>query len=321
MNKLKKVIMGLGFIIASNSIFAQNIESFEGYNLPNDSFYNGIDGKGFFENEALRFPSVYDTTYFYWSGGWALSNKTQKDTKGFNALYIGIPGSGYQSSTYIIGQHGSVIQNKRNNSRNIIGFYVSNSAYSYWSMKEGDQFAKKFGGSDGKDPDYFLLTTHVWQNGSVVKSHETYLSDFRSSDNSKDFILSAWAYVDLTDTVKQGIVFDSLEFRLSSSDTGSFGMKTPAFFIVDKIETAFRASVPKADIFGTAQIFPNPATRTFSLQTDGLYDQLKIYDTKGSLVLTEKVKELIDISVLPSGLYMVTLQNQTGQKVLKLIKN
>jgi hypothetical protein len=37
------------------------------------------------------------------------------------------------------------------------GVYVTNTTYAYNSMRDGDMFAKKFGGPTGNDPDWYKL--------------------------------------------------------------------------------------------------------------------------------------------------------------------
>jgi Domain of unknown function (DUF4465)/Secretion system C-terminal sorting domain len=59
---------------------------------------------------------------------------------------------------------------------------------------------------------------------------ETYLADFRNSDNSFDYILQNWRWVDLR---LLGAV-DSVVFSMASSDNGGFGMNTPAYFVIDE---------------------------------------------------------------------------------------
>jgi hypothetical protein len=61
---------------------------------------------------------------------------------------------------------------------------------------------------------------------------DAYLADFRVSDNSQDYVVDDWTFVDLGTL---GTV-DSLSFELSSSDTGDFGMNTPAYFALDNLD-------------------------------------------------------------------------------------
>jgi len=99
-------------------------------------------------------------------------------------------------------------------------------------MFNGDAFSKKFGGESGNDQDWFMLTiTGKDVDGVVTGTVDFYLADYRFADNSTDYIVNTWQYVDLTSlgTVK------SLEFTLSSSDVGDWGMNTPAYFALDTL--------------------------------------------------------------------------------------
>ena len=74
-----------------------------------------------------------------------------------------------------------------------------------------------------------------------------YLADYRFSDNSKDYIVKDWTFVDLSSL---GAV-TKLQFALSSSDTGQFGMNTPAYMAMDSMSIS---AVPEPE--QTAQILP-----------------------------------------------------------------
>ena len=54
-----------------------------------------------------------------------------------------------------------------------------------------------------------------------------FLADFRFDDDSEDYVVNKWEFVDLTDL---GIV-KRLEFELSSSDAG-----TPLYFCLDNLK-------------------------------------------------------------------------------------
>ena len=103
-------------------------------------------------------------------------------------------------------------------------------------MKDGDAFAKKFGGVSGTDPDWFRLTVLGWYNGALKQqSVDFFLADFRSANSAEDYIVKDWRWVDLQSL---GNV-DSLEFHLSSTDTaGGFGMNNPAYFAIDNFITS-----------------------------------------------------------------------------------
>lgn len=113
-----------------------------------------------------------------------------------------------------------------------VSIEVTNNTYAYYSMLNGDSFAKKFGGSTGHDADWFLLTiTGRDLANSVVGTVQTYLADFRSADNANDYILNSWRTVDLSGLADAR----RLEFTLASSDTGTWGMNTPAYFAADSL--------------------------------------------------------------------------------------
>jgi hypothetical protein len=114
----------------------------------------------------------------------------------------------------------------------IVSVKVANTTYTALSMRDGDAFAKKFGGASGHDPDFFLLTIEGFDAASVsTGSLEVFLADYRFSNDPLDYILADFTPVDLTSlgTVR------GLAFTLSSSDVGAFGMNTPAYFALDDV--------------------------------------------------------------------------------------
>ena len=110
---------------------------------------------------------------------------------------------------------------------------ITNTNYAYYSMLNGDGFAKKFGGDSGDDEDWFLLTiTGKDAGGNDTGTVEFYLADFRFVDNADDYIINDWTLVELSSLGE----VKSLEFGLSSSDGGQgMGMNTPAYFAIDSV--------------------------------------------------------------------------------------
>jgi hypothetical protein len=97
-------------------------------------------------------------------------------------------------------------------------------------MRDGDTFAKKFGGDSGADPDWFKLSVYGTDAGGALlpQSVEFYLADFRG-DN--DYIVDTWELLDLSSLAAA----HQLYFNFSSSDVGDFGMNTPGTFAIDDI--------------------------------------------------------------------------------------
>ena len=107
----------------------------------------------------------------------------------------------------------------------VSGFYVTNAAYSYTSMINGDDYAKKFG-----QDDWFKLTVTGYDAaGEQTGTVDFYLADLRDAQAS--YILKTWRWVDLTSLGK----VKRLGFSLSSSDNGTYGMNTPAYFCLDNL--------------------------------------------------------------------------------------
>ncbi|HRG89907.1 MAG TPA: DUF4465 domain-containing protein, partial [Chitinophagales bacterium] len=235
---MKKFNFFLFTVFLVTRLSAETVAGFENLVLPADTFWNGSDQTGGFYSGNAFFTNSYNANWNAWSG-FTYSNKKDTVTQGSANQYSAITGSGYgNSATYAVandygdakvrltaGCDGSAVK----------GFYVTNAAYAYHSMKNGDQFAKKFGGATGTDPDWFRLNVQGWDNG-VLKPQkvEFYLADYRSNDSTQDYILKTWAWVDLQ---VLGSV-DSLVFHLESTDTaGGFGMNTPAYFVLDNFTT------------------------------------------------------------------------------------
>jgi hypothetical protein len=99
-----------------------------------------------------------------------------------------------------------------------LGVALTNTTYATLSMRDGDGFAKKFGGASGTDPDYFLLTiTGRDASNAITGSVEFALADYRFADDALDYIVTA---VDVRRSLGLGRVA-ALEFSLDSSDQAS----------------------------------------------------------------------------------------------------
>ncbi len=232
-------------VTASESTFSESDAAattrFEdlGIRLANESFDNGAGGNGQFVSDGLILNNAYNATYGSWSG-WAISNTTDTTTPGYLNQYSAIAGAGaYGSRTYAVSSgYAANLPSITRASDNGVGFQqlsITNTTYAALSMANGDTFAKQFGGDDGSDPDWFLLTIEgVDEAGESVGTVEFYLADFRFDDDSLDYIVDDWTVVDVS-SLGSAV---KLEFALSSSDVGSFGMNTPAYFAVDDIVIA-----------------------------------------------------------------------------------
>lgn len=231
---------------------AQTVSDFESPRLPVQRFLNGkqVTTSGFIVSSGLTFNNSFDTAFGgIWTAGVAISNMRNDSTPGFLNMYSAASGSGYNSQNYAVAQSGTRVLIPGN--RNVLGVYVTNSAYAYFSMKNGDIFAKKFGGTSGNDPDSFVLVTKGYLNGNLISEEVRYtLADFRPAGTSQDYIRKDWDWLDLSALADA----DSLEFFLESSDNGDWGMNTPAFFCLDDFTLADTSATQLLTVAGFEEV-------------------------------------------------------------------
>jgi hypothetical protein len=235
--KTSRLIHFLFLLFTTSISYAQLhwVNTFESFPLEKqDTFWNGADSSGGFEINGAFFENSYNGQWKSWSG-FAVSNMRDSSTPGFQNQYSVFNTSGVNHTDNFIVANGSpkVILPEQ---MTINGFYVCNATYAALSMRDGDGFAKKFGGSTGDDPDYLKLIIHGWTRETKTKLTEVFLADYRFDNNAQDYILNNWKYVDLSDFKD----LDSIQFELESTDNGNFGMNTPAYFCLDN----FNASKP-----------------------------------------------------------------------------
>jgi hypothetical protein len=206
--------------------------TFEEIILKPESFWNGADGSGCFVSGDVQFKNVYNKDWGSWSG-FSCSNTTDTKTAGFANQYSAFAGSGYHSKNYAICWDISEFQIKKPEKGLIVkGMWITNSTYTALAMLNGDAFSKKFGGSTGNEPDWLKITVEGILNDSIISGKvELYLADYRNTDNSKDYVIREWTWLDMS---KLGRV-QKVRCSLSSSDMGSWGMNTPAYFCIDDV--------------------------------------------------------------------------------------
>jgi hypothetical protein len=229
--KIKKIIsvVVLAMALSISEIFSQTTSTFEEFVLPLDTILDGSDLSGGYNSGAAFFPNIYDPLWQSWQG-FIISTMRDDSTQGYDNRFSSITGGGYNSLTYTIGYSPSVIRLSGFHAGSTMsGFYITNSSYAYYAIKEGDFFSKKFGGTTGDDPDWFLLNIVNYINGNTSDTIGFYLADYRFQDNMQDYIIDTWEWVDLSALGAS----DSLLLYLTSSDTGAWGMNTPGFFCID----------------------------------------------------------------------------------------
>jgi len=314
----------ISFTYSLYSTGQTNIEDFENYEIGIDSFLNGSDGAGGFTLETIILPNDYNANYGSWTG-WAISSSTDTVTAGFNNQYSSITGGGVDSSdTYAVAYHfaeNEIISNTENIADAYYGaegMYITNATYPYLSMRDGDSFAKKFGGADGNDPDFLSVTFYGFDfSNEVIDSIVFYLADYRFEDNNQDYIINEWTYLDLS------IFQDAskITFSFQSSDIGNYGINTPTYFCMDNYTTKLIGTSTK-DISNSFSIYPNPTQRQLTIDIDEDAEIL-VSNIQGQTMKQFSAVSLttIDVSLFPKGMYTVSIKTSEGIGVQKFLKH
>jgi hypothetical protein len=223
------------------------VADFENIEVPADGHMSTSkeedDNRTEFTSGDFEFATgcMHDWDYWYWFG---YANQTDTEYKTLDDQWKNVVGGGYDgSSNYGVGyaaefngpcyvtvlNHGEGIE--------VPGFYITNNSYAYTAITEGE-LAKKFGLGD-----WFMLTiTGYDANDKVTGTKEYYLADLRDAD--KAYIINDWRYVDLSSLGK----VKKLGFELTSTDNGTYGMNTPAYFCFDNFGAEGTEVLPEKNV-------------------------------------------------------------------------
>ncbi len=208
-----------------------------GDNLYDQSFVpytHALTGLHFgYDFESLEYEGYAYTTW----NGIIPSRWNDMETKGYQnqcSVFFKDPqignGGHSQSSTFALvylGTDAEITFDDPEKEMIIHSLFVTNSSYTALSMLYGDLFCKVF---SYQDQDWLKLTfTGYGKDGQVSGTVDCYLADFRSP--SGEGILTTWKKVDLSSL---GMIH-KLTFSMESSDTGPWGMNTPAYFCLDNL--------------------------------------------------------------------------------------
>jgi hypothetical protein len=310
-----KKTLTLIFAVLTIAMNAQTTADFENFNLAAGSSLNGSDGSGGFQLANAFLPNDYNSQWSSWSG-FAISTMQDTTTAGYLNDLSAITGSGYNSLTYaaayLTGEKRIALEGDAAGGI-VNGFYITNSTYAYLSMRDGDAFSKKFGGITGDDSDFFLLTIKKYKDGVLgAETVEFYLADFRSTDNSQDYIVNTWEYVDLTSL---GDV-DSLSFNLSSSDNNAAGMLTPAYFCMDDFTTADYMVSTTGIEKPSFDIFPNPTTEFIIINgIESANTTFIITNMNGQIIKNGQISDFdnrVLVGDLVNGNYVISVDTEAG---------
>lgn len=313
---------------------AQTVSTFETPALPKpDTFLlhsDSIRRDVGFNSGLAHFPQFTDSSgrYSFWDHGFVLSNKADSLTGGPGNQFSARPGKGVNgSSQYAVayGTYNVINLTGAAIGRPVSGFYATNNAYAYNSIRFGDGFARKFGDTTGTHsglpqgtmPDYYRMVIGGWLGGTLKPDTvHFYLADYRFTDSTQDYVVKDWRWVDLS---KLGAV-DSIRIMLESTDTVSFGgtlyYNTPTYFCIDDFTTLDGTGIKTASSFA-AKVYPNPSQGIFFMEPapGAAFTEAVILDMKGAVVLKKTMAngtQPVDISHLATGQYLLHLSGAGG---------
>ena len=169
----------LAFVSCEKDTEIKDYITFEELDPGGEGYWNGSDESGGFTSGNAFFPNSFTDWgegMTSWSG-FAYSNHSDRTTPGYANQYSCYAGEGAGKSEMFalitIGDTLTFTVPER-----VDKISVSNSTYSALSMKNGDDFAKKFGGEEGSDPDFFhLIITGIDEEGQVTGTLTLGLAD------------------------------------------------------------------------------------------------------------------------------------------------
>lgn len=248
------------FFFSCSFIFSATIVDFDDLSLAENTHDAGDPSSSPFSSRGVSFGRTWNPQCNNGCPtGWAFSNEIDMSTAGFTNPYSAFArpnGGGYDGSlNFAVAnnlQRGEAIVSFPGPAT-INGMYITNTTYAYLSVADGNDGAGFVKGPFGPG-DWFQLTVFGLDAlGQETGSVEFLLADFIESNTG---VVDEWTWVDLNGL---GSNVSSLEFEMSSTDTGQFGMNTPAYFAIDNL---------------TFQLVPEP-TRTTLLSLFVLFSLLR----------------------------------------------
>ncbi|MDR2814084.1 MAG: DUF4465 domain-containing protein [Prevotellaceae bacterium] len=188
---------------------------------------------GKFSSGKAVFLNSYDPNYGTW-GGFAYSNQNDTSASGYTAqfdVYTSTPSDrGIFAVGYMDTYTPAIPTVTFDEPVTLKSAELALNAYAYKSMmngdaKDGEVFAKKFAAGDW----YKITIKSVDSSDVALDSLDVYLADFR---DGKSVLIDHWAEAEFS---LAPLAAGKFTFEASSSDTGMWGMNTPAYFCIDNI--------------------------------------------------------------------------------------
>lgn len=174
-----------------------------------------------------------------------------------------------------------------------VGAYVNLNSYSYYSIQDGDGYARAF-----TNGDKFELEIHGVAADESEKSVKVSMASYSNGCLTTS---RGWQYVDLSDL---GAV-NEIYFTMTSTDSGAYGANTPLYFCLDKLSVKTDNSGVQSVRADMTEIRYDRTTATVTA-VGGQF--VAVYDVTGAMLASSE-EGRVDISGLAAGVYIAKCGN------------
>ena len=226
------------FLVFAQMTQAATIVDFEDVSVPADSALTATaDNQEPLVSHGVQFNRTWNAEFNCCPSAWAASNRTDGTTTGYTNAYSAIANGDLGGG--VDGSANFAVANNQSRGSALVTFgspvavsgaYFTNVTYGFHAIVGGDDGpGAGFVKGPFADGDWFRLDV-IGLDDTGVESGRVpiYLSDYR---NGAQVALDDWTWSDLSTL---GFV-SGLEFEMTSTDTGDFGMNTPAYFAIDNL--------------------------------------------------------------------------------------
>jgi hypothetical protein len=222
----------------------QKTIDFEDVALGAEGYYNGSDKTGeemngswvkYIRSNSAEFINQYGESAWgaFWSG-FSISSLKDTVTPGFGNQYSTVAGSGATGSVKFALAYDSAVVLMQSHLADVVNPYarpkslmITNSTYTYRTIKEGDLFTSKFEAGD-----WYKIIIRGYKSTEQTGLVEYYLADFREG---KSLVFKDWKKVDLSGLGE----VDRIVFTFDSSDKTAGWLNTPAYACIDNLILAY----------------------------------------------------------------------------------
>lgn len=235
---MKKFLLCIiGASIAATQASAQVIPAtFDDLKLATESYWVGdvADTEysaGMFTSGSFTFPNTYNHEYASWGlFGYAdLTSTAYTSFWNMEDQMKNAVGGGHNSANYGVCYCDPYAGNadvKLESPAVVSGMWVTNTAWTLSSIKEGDNMTGPFATGD-----YLKLIVQNIKDNEATATVEFYLADYTDADAEKHYALDTWQWLDLSSLGET----DCLRFSMVTTKTNEYGPLTPSYFAFDDL--------------------------------------------------------------------------------------